>query len=219
MERADRRPAAPTAERPLAELVDAIRSAVGELPEGHPQGDDQTLVLLRRDRVGLVLVHRACPRLESLHEPPSNPARPVCLCPPAHRRRASRAARARIAHVGPPRGCQAAPEVGDRHPRRRRDDPQDLPEAEKQRVPPGARRGARDRPRRAGAGRHQPRRGREGGPLPGGRSATSTPARGRSSPTRARTSSTPPSWTAATSPAARWRASRRSRTRSAWPAW
>jgi sigma-B regulation protein RsbU (phosphoserine phosphatase) len=34
---------------PLAEVLDAIRSEVGAFSEGHPQGDDQTLVLLRRD--------------------------------------------------------------------------------------------------------------------------------------------------------------------------
>jgi len=35
-------------ERPLAELVEAIVHAVGEFSQGLPQGDDQTLVLLRR---------------------------------------------------------------------------------------------------------------------------------------------------------------------------
>jgi serine phosphatase RsbU (regulator of sigma subunit) len=34
--------------RPLAELVEAITHAVGEFAQGLPQGDDQTLVLLRR---------------------------------------------------------------------------------------------------------------------------------------------------------------------------
>jgi sigma-B regulation protein RsbU (phosphoserine phosphatase) len=34
---------------PLAEVLDAIRSEVGAFSEGHPQGDDQTLLLLRRD--------------------------------------------------------------------------------------------------------------------------------------------------------------------------
>ena len=35
-------------ERPLAEMVEAIVHAVGEFSQGLPQGDDQTLVLLRR---------------------------------------------------------------------------------------------------------------------------------------------------------------------------
>ncbi len=35
-------------DRPLAELVEAIVGAVGEFSQGLPQGDDQTLVLLRR---------------------------------------------------------------------------------------------------------------------------------------------------------------------------
>ena len=34
--------------RPLAELVEAIPHAIGEFSQGLPQGDDQTLVLLRR---------------------------------------------------------------------------------------------------------------------------------------------------------------------------
>lgn len=37
-------------DRPLAELVEAIVHAVGEFSQGLPQGDDQTLVLLRRTR-------------------------------------------------------------------------------------------------------------------------------------------------------------------------
>jgi sigma-B regulation protein RsbU (phosphoserine phosphatase) len=35
-------------DRPLAELIEAIPRAVGEFSQGLPQGDDQTLVLLRR---------------------------------------------------------------------------------------------------------------------------------------------------------------------------
>ncbi len=35
-------------ERPLAELVESIPQAIGEFSQGLPQGDDQTLVLLRR---------------------------------------------------------------------------------------------------------------------------------------------------------------------------
>jgi sigma-B regulation protein RsbU (phosphoserine phosphatase) len=34
---------------PLAEVLDAIRGEVGEHGQGRPQGDDQTLVLIRRD--------------------------------------------------------------------------------------------------------------------------------------------------------------------------
>jgi phosphoserine phosphatase RsbU/P len=36
-------------EAPLADVLDAIRREVGEHTQGRPQGDDQTLVLLRRD--------------------------------------------------------------------------------------------------------------------------------------------------------------------------
>jgi len=36
-------------ERPLAELIEEIPRAVGEFSQGLPQGDDQTLVLLRRN--------------------------------------------------------------------------------------------------------------------------------------------------------------------------
>lgn len=36
-------------DRPLSELIEAIPSAVGEFSRGLPQGDDQTLVLLRRE--------------------------------------------------------------------------------------------------------------------------------------------------------------------------
>ncbi len=36
-------------DRPLPELIEAIPQAVGEFSQGRPQGDDQTLVLLRRD--------------------------------------------------------------------------------------------------------------------------------------------------------------------------
>jgi sigma-B regulation protein RsbU (phosphoserine phosphatase) len=36
-------------EAPLGDVLDAIRRAVGEHTQGRPQGDDQTLVLLRRD--------------------------------------------------------------------------------------------------------------------------------------------------------------------------
>jgi sigma-B regulation protein RsbU (phosphoserine phosphatase) len=36
-------------EAPLAEVLDAIRREVGEHTQGRPQGDDQTLLLLRRD--------------------------------------------------------------------------------------------------------------------------------------------------------------------------
>ena len=35
-------------DRPLGEVVEAIIHAVGEFSQGLPQGDDQTLVLLRR---------------------------------------------------------------------------------------------------------------------------------------------------------------------------
>ena len=35
-------------DRPLAELIEAITHALGEFSQGLPQGDDQTLVLLRR---------------------------------------------------------------------------------------------------------------------------------------------------------------------------
>ncbi len=35
-------------DRPLAELVESIPHAIGEFYQGLPQGDDQTLVLLRR---------------------------------------------------------------------------------------------------------------------------------------------------------------------------
>lgn len=37
-------------DRPLQELLDAIPAAVTRFSQGRPQGDDQTLVLLRRDR-------------------------------------------------------------------------------------------------------------------------------------------------------------------------
>jgi sigma-B regulation protein RsbU (phosphoserine phosphatase) len=36
-------------EAPLADILEAIRAEVGEHAQGRPQGDDQTLVLLRRD--------------------------------------------------------------------------------------------------------------------------------------------------------------------------
>ena len=36
-------------DRPLPELIEAIPQAVGEFSQGRPQGDDQTLVLLRRE--------------------------------------------------------------------------------------------------------------------------------------------------------------------------
>jgi serine phosphatase RsbU (regulator of sigma subunit) len=36
-------------DRPLAELVEEIPRAVGEFSRGLPQGDDQTLVLMRRE--------------------------------------------------------------------------------------------------------------------------------------------------------------------------
>ena len=36
-------------QRPLAELVEEIVRTVGEFSHGRPQGDDQTLVLLRRE--------------------------------------------------------------------------------------------------------------------------------------------------------------------------
>ena len=35
--------------RPLSELMETIPQAVGEHSQGLPQGDDQTLVLARRD--------------------------------------------------------------------------------------------------------------------------------------------------------------------------
>ena len=38
-------------ERPLPEVLQAIQDAVGEFTAGRPQGDDQTLVLLRREAV------------------------------------------------------------------------------------------------------------------------------------------------------------------------
>jgi sigma-B regulation protein RsbU (phosphoserine phosphatase) len=36
-------------DRPLESVVEAILQAVGELSQGLPQGDDQTVVLLRRE--------------------------------------------------------------------------------------------------------------------------------------------------------------------------